>query len=130
MLSEEEKKAINSLKNEYKKLEEEGNILFPLFKQQAKTILNLITKLQKENEELTTALSKQSKDIGNYLVELQQKDKQIDLMAGYISNLDIDEDICKEQSDNNCDDINREADCKDCIKQYFEKLTKENKNET
>ena len=74
-----------------------------------KTLLNLINKLQKENEE---------------------KDKQIDLMAVYISNLDIDEDICKEQSDNNCDDINREADCKDCIKQYFEKLTKENKNET
>ena len=92
-----------------------------------RNILNLITKLQKENEELTTALSKQSKDIGNYLVELQQKDKQIDLMAGYISNLDIDEDICKEQSDNNCDDINREADCKDCIKQYFEKLAKEKK---
>ena len=59
-----------------------------------------------------------------------QLKKQIDLMAGYISNLDIDENICKEQSDNNCDDINREADCKDCIKQYFEKLTKENKNET
>ena len=82
-------------------------------------------KLQKENEELTTALSKQSKDIGNYLAELQQKDKQIDLMARYIANIDIDEDICKEQADNNCDDINREADCKDCIKQYFEKQAKE-----
>ena len=71
-----------------------------------KTLLNLINKLQKENKE---------------------KDKQIDLMAEYISNLDIDENICKEQSDNNCDDINREADCKDCIKQYFEKLSKEKK---
>ena len=60
MLSEEEKKAINYLEKEYKKLKEEGNILFPLYKQQAKTLLNLITKLQKENEE---------------------KDKQIDLMA-------------------------------------------------
>ena len=82
-------------------------------------------KLQKENEELTTALSKQSKDIGNYLAERQQKDKQIDLMARYIANIDIDEDICKEQADNNCDDINREADCKDCIKQYFETKAKE-----
>ena len=60
MLSEEEKKAIELLEKEYKKLKEEGNILFPLYKQQAKTLLNLITKLQKENEE---------------------KDKQIDLMA-------------------------------------------------
>lgn len=62
-LNEEEKKAINYLENEYKKLEEEGNILFPLYKQQAKTVLNLIEKLQKENEE---------------------KDKQIDLMGEVI----------------------------------------------
>ena len=67
------------------------------------TVLNLIAKLQKENEE---------------------KDKQIDLMSEYISNFDTDEDICKEQADNNCDDINREVECKDCIKQYFEKEAK------
>lgn len=71
MLSEEEKKVINSLENEYKKLEEKGNILFPLYKQQTKILLNLITKLQKENEE---------------------KDKQIDLILneqiqdGYLVN--------------------------------------------
>ena len=71
MLSEEEKKVINSLENEYKKLEEKGNILFPLYKQQTKILLNLITKLQKENKE---------------------KDKQIDLILneqiqdGYLVN--------------------------------------------
>lgn len=53
--------------------------------------------------------------------EIQKKDKMIDLMAEYISDLDIDEDICKKQSDNNCDDINREVECKECIKQYFER---------
>ncbi len=90
-----------------------------------KAIKYWVTKLKKENEVLKRAFDKQSGDLGNYLVELQQKDKQIDLMAGYISNLDIDENICKEQSDNNCDDINREADCKDCIKQYFETKAKE-----
>lgn len=116
MLSEEEKKVINSLKNEYKKLEEEGNILFPLFKQQAKTILNLITKLQEENEVLTTALSKQSKDIGNYLAELQQKDKQIDLMVKHI--YDSNEEYC---SGRKC---NKELNCIKCIKQYFEKQAK------
>ena len=50
MLSEEEKKVINSLEKEYKKLEEEGNILFPLYKQQAKTFLNIINRLEKEND--------------------------------------------------------------------------------
>jgi hypothetical protein len=57
--------------------------------------------------------------------EIEKKDKMIDLMAEYISDLDIDEDICKKQSDNNCDDINREVECKECIKQYFEKQAKE-----
>ena len=81
MLSDDEKKIINSLENEYKKLEKEGNILFPLYKQQAKTVLNLITKLQKENEILKRAFDKQTADMSNNLLELQQKDKQIDLMA-------------------------------------------------
>ncbi len=64
-------------------------------------------------------------------VELEKKDKMIDLMAEYISDLDIDEDICKKQSDNNCDDINREVECKECIKQYFErKVTYERKRQS
>ena len=58
-------------------------------------------------------------------LELEKKDKMIDLMAEYISDLDIDEDICKKQSDNNCDDINREVECKECIKQYFERKKSE-----
>ena len=58
-------------------------------------------------------------------LELEKKDKMIDLMAEYISDLDIDEDICKKQSDNNCDDINREVECKECIKQYFERKVKD-----
>lgn len=64
-------------------------------------------------------------------LELEKKDKMIDLMAEYISDLDIDEDICKKQSDNNCDDINREVECKECIKQYFErKVTYERKRQS
>lgn len=63
--------------------------------------------------------------------EIEKKDKMIDLMAEYISDLDIDEDICKKQSDNNCDDINREVECKECIKQYFErKVTYERKRQS
>ena len=121
MLSEEEKKAIKLIK-QYRKEIKDGDIK-PIFI--LDTAINLITKLQKENEILKRAFDKQTADMSNNLLELRQKDKQIDLMAEYISNLDIDEDICKEQSDNNCDDINREAECKDCIKQYFEKQVEE-----
>lgn len=44
--------------------------------------------------------------------------KQVNLMAEYISNLDIDEDICK-KVENNCDDFNKENKCIECVKQYF-----------
>lgn len=57
-MNEEEKKVINSLENEYKKLEEKGNILFPLYKQQTRTVLNIITKLQKENQKLNLMIAK------------------------------------------------------------------------
>ena len=50
--------------------------------------------------------------------------KQVNLMSEYISNLDIDEDICK-KVENNCDDFNKENKCIDCIKQYFESKSKE-----
>lgn len=55
---------------------------------------------------------------------IKEKDKQIDLMVEYISNLDIDEDICK-KVENNCDDFNKENKCIDCVKQYFKRLVKE-----
>ena len=59
-------------------------------------VLKLITKMQKENEE---------------------KDKQIDLMAKYIDEIDISEDICEGKTI--CDE-----NCKNCIKQYFETKAK------
>ena len=49
---------------------------------------------------------------------------QVNLMSEYISNLDIDEDICK-KVENNCDDFNKENKCIDCIKQYFENKSRE-----
>ena len=56
-----------------------------------KSIKYWVTKLQKENEE---------------------KDKQIDLMAEYINEIDVSEDICEGRT--MCDE-----DCEKCIKQYF-----------
>ena len=115
----EKQKEMNKLKNTVKSYKGQ-------FKRQEKEI----KKLQKENEEKDKTIEKYIKiykeyDCYRWVKELEKKDKQIDLMAGYIENIDTDEDICKEQADNNCDDINREADCKDCIKQYFKKLSKE-----
>ena len=57
--------------------------------------------------------------------ENEEKDKQIDLMAEYISKIDIEEDVCMKNKTNpewcNEDYTN----CKNCIKQNFKKLAKE-----
>ena len=91
-----------------------------------KAIKYWVNKLQQENEELTTALSKQSKDIGNYLVELQQKDKQIEEFVKYIDdNNYVDSEECQFQYDFKIDKCIEKGDCKDCVKQYFEKQAKE-----
>ena len=52
MLSDEEKKAIEYLKIEYEKLMKEDNILFPLYKSDAKRLIDIIEKQSKEIEEL------------------------------------------------------------------------------
>ena len=113
MLSEEEKKAIERLNEILKEYEEivniedktEREIEMSLYMEdmpfaEIKTVLNLITKLQKENEE---------------------KDKQIDLMVEWIEKhtkyydedgcyCEVEKEICK-----------YDIECKDCIKQYFER---------
>ena len=52
MLSDEERKAIVNLKTEYEKLIKEDNILFPLYKSDAKRLIDIIEKQSKEIEEL------------------------------------------------------------------------------
>lgn len=93
MLSEEEKKAIERLEKRIKDNEDYKTTQVWLTDDivAVDTVLNLITKLQKENEE---------------------KDKQIDLMAEYINEIDVSEDICEGRT--MCDE-----DCEKCIKQYF-----------
>ena len=77
MLSDEERKAIENLKIEYEKLIKEDNILFPLYKSDAKRLINLIEKQQKEIEELKN----ESKEYqigfaqGCYEKDLDWKDK-------------------------------------------------------
>lgn len=114
-MSEEEKKAIkyfynlrSTIDESYMLFDEEINVKCGKETiKQISLVLNLITKLQKENEE---------------------KNKQIDLMAEYIANRDNDEDICKYQVAEWCED---EEDgvlievCRKCIKQYFERKCEE-----
>ena len=70
-----------------------------------RNILNLITKLQKENKE---------------------KDKQIDELIKYIDNNNyVDSEECQFQYDFKIKECIGKGDCKDCIKQYFEKQAKE-----
>ena len=96
MLSEEEKEAIERLEKRIKDNEDYKTTQVWLTDDivAVDTVLNLITKLQKENEE---------------------KDKQIDLMAEYINEIDVSEDICEGRT--MCDE-----DCEKCIKQYFADL--------
>lgn len=62
--------------------------------------------------------------------ENSEKDKIIDEMVKYISDLDIDEDICMKNVVN-AEICNEEySNCKECIKEYFiNKVEKENKDE-
>ena len=59
--------------------------------------------------------------------EIENKDKIINLMSEYISSLDIDEDICMKNTVNT-ELCNEEySNCKECIKQYFERKLEEDK---
>ena len=117
----------------FKELQEDLETVLNMLKEKEAEIEKykklLVDNLAKELNNSIKAKEKANTDL-EYLnigwqLELEKKDKMIDLMAEYISDLDIDEDICKKQSDNNCDDINREVECKECIKQYFERIAEQ-----
>ena len=75
-----------------------------------KSALSLI----KEQEEEIAKYEKIYKEYDCYrwVKELDKKDKIIDLMAEYINEIDVSEDICEGRT--MCDE-----DCEKCIKQYF-----------
>ena len=125
MLSEEEKKAIEKLNkltttkfnNDYS-IDSEN-------KKAIETVLNLITKLQKENEKYKYLYQKALDNTVSSDRENIQLKEQIDLMAEYISKIDIEEDICIKNKTNQ-DWCNEDyTNCKDCIKQYFERKSEE-----
>lgn len=102
-------------------------------------VLNIIDRLRKENEDIQNRkehqelrfkkykenIEKQHEEIYEDLVSKQEeKDKQIDLMAEFINKQDIDEDICKNNISDLCDEYGTGINCIKCIKQYFENKAK------
>ncbi len=82
------------------------------------TVLSLI----KEQQEKIAKYEKIYKEYDCYrwVKELDKKDKIIDLMAEFIATLDIEEDICANIENDNCDKM-AFGECENCIKQYFER---------
>lgn len=118
-MNEKEKKAIKSMK------EFAYTIHGTLSIKEAQTVLNLLEKKDKEiqfQKEINKTEQNRHKQTEKSLKgQLQKKDMIIDLMAEYIDGLDIDEDICSKNTFNP-ELCNEEySNCKDCIKQYFER---------
>ncbi|MBS5854007.1 MAG: hypothetical protein KIC56_02105 [Clostridium sp.] len=95
------------------------------------TVLNMIKekdveikKYKRKNKELSIQLLKIYKEQDNYNARIEKKDKIIELMTLFMSNLDIDEEICKHQvrafCDNKPEGVTLDV-CAKCIKQYFER---------
>ena len=131
MLSEEEKKLLKIFKAQVEKEETEYfsvNVYTQLLYDSHKTVSNLITKLQKENEKYKYLYQKAMDNTVKSDKENIQLKKQIDLMAEYISKIDIEEDICIKNK-TNPDWCNEDyTNCKDCIKQYFERKVEDVKD--
>lgn len=83
-----------------------------------------IEELEEKNKELSNQLLKIYKEQDNYNARIEKKDKMIELMTLFMSNLDIDEEICKHQvrafCDNKPEGVTLDV-CAKCIKQYFER---------
>lgn len=88
----------------------------------------MVKKLEKENKTLKRDFKIVNQECSRLERKEAKKEKQTDLMAEYISKIDIEEDICIKNK-TNPDWCNEDyTNCKDCIKQYFKELA-ERKNE-
>ena len=80
-------------------------------------VIEEFKKLQEDIETVLNMLKEKN-------AEIEKKDKMIDLMAEYMSDLDIDEEICKHQVQEFCDNkpegVTLDV-CAKCIKQYLER---------
>ena len=98
--------------------------LFQKDKEAIETVLNMLKEKDKEIANLKNEINEAWEEWNNLEQssyeeetrlkdEIKKKDKQIDLMAEYINEIDVSEEICEGKT--MCDE-----NCKECIKQYFE----------
>ncbi len=101
--------------------------------EEIETVLNmlkekdkLINEQLKENVSLQKELNEENKRCMILANNDKFKEQIIDLMAEYIAALDIEEDICIKTGKNlnECDSM-AIGECEECIKQYFERKSKE-----
>ena len=90
-----------------------------------KKLINAYEELQKENKKIKEELNKENNRCMILANNDKFKEQMIDLMAEWIS----ERCFYKDDYSNSCeiiqDSCNKEDDCKDCIKQYFENKAKE-----
>ena len=94
-----------------------------IFVQGARTVYGRLMSLDKEDivkDDLALR-----NEIYQHIEDKEKKDKIIDLMADYIATLDIEEDICVNVENDNCDKMSF-GECEDCIKKFFERKTTNN----
>lgn len=82
------------------------------------TALSLIKEQQEEIENLQKELNEENNRCMILANNDKFKEQMIDLMAEYIASLDIEEDICANIENNNCDKMAL-GEYENCIKQYF-----------
>lgn len=125
-MSKEERKAIEDITREITD-EDRKEYMSKWFLDDLTILIKLIEKQQKEIEKNKNFIDFLQLNDVKKLGEIIKKDKIIDLMAEYINELDIDEDICSKNIINS--DICNEqySNCKACIKQYFERKGEEDK---
>ena len=98
----------------------------------AETVLNMLKEKDKEIEHWKNGFERELEDNRKNTCELlkqdliiREKDKQIDLMANSILTRDIGKNRCQFNETCTKFEKGRDIHCKDCIKQYFERKSKE-----
>lgn len=83
------------------------------------TVLNLIEKQQAEIEDCKKCILRD--EVHNYIEELEKKDKIIDLMSYAMTHEEVPQDEYCIFRNMECEVVGGNRECKQCIKQYFER---------
>ena len=121
-LSEEEKKAIEKIELliQYFNKWEQAYTIIPKDKKYFETLLNLIENQQKELNNIKEIEKSHKEENGKLRVKLTKQEKMIELMVEkYNDDFGDIGDFCQHEY------CSKDYNCKECIKQYFEKKAEE-----